>query len=64
MKGWMTAKQFETAVIKLWPTWAAAARRLNLSYQHLYRLRRGETPVPRQTADLLRCWLVHGVPQD
>lgn len=59
---WMSAREFEAALVELGLTWTAAARRLDISYQHVFRMRRGESEVPRQTADLLRCWQAHGIP--
>lgn len=59
---WMTNKELEAALIRLGlgENWAAAARRLDITPMHLYRLRTGKSAVPRQTADLVRCWLATG----
>lgn len=60
---WMTSREFEAILLQLGFTWTAAAERLDLSFQQIYRLRRGQSPVPRQTAELLRLWVQHGVPE-
>jgi len=61
-KTWMTAREFEATIVQLDMSWAEAARRFDISYMSMHRMRRGDQVVPRPIAELLRCWTAHGLP--